>query len=93
MFETSCKENVEVWRPIARAWRIVLTLVCVGTLSGCAQVKPQADFARTRQLIGDRIGAGAVYDPDAEALSAEEIETTLADGISARSQGVRGDPV
>jgi len=81
MFETSCHENVEARWTRARAWRVVLTFVCLGTLSGCAQVKPQADFARARQLIGDRTGAEDVYDPDACALSADDIEAILADGL------------
>lgn len=82
MIETSYQANVEVRWPRARAWRMVLTLVCVGTLSGCAQVNPQAEFSRTRQLIGDRTGADAVYDPEAEAMSPEELETILGDGLT-----------
>lgn len=82
MYKIRHEANVEIRRPGARAWWLVLPISCVATLWGCAQVKPQADFARTRQLIGDRTGAEAVYDPDAAVLSEEEIETILADGLT-----------
>ena len=91
MIETAYKENVETRWPRARVWWMVLTIVWVGGLSGCAQVKPQADFARTRQLIGDRTGVEAVYDPDADALSAAEIEEALETGTSAMTQEEFGE--
>lgn len=51
-------------------------------LVGCAQVKPQADFARARQLITERTGVEAVYDPDVSCLTDEELDAILADGLT-----------
>jgi cobalt-zinc-cadmium efflux system outer membrane protein len=65
-----------------RARRPVVLVSCVGILAGCARVEPQADFARTRELISERTGAETVYDPDAEVLSADDIERMLADGLT-----------
>ena len=82
MFENRCEGTIGLYQAMLRArWPICL-LGCIGMLAGCMQVKPQAEFARTRQLIGDRTGAEAVYDPDADTLSADEIETMLADGLT-----------
>lgn len=82
MFENRCEGTIGLYQAMLRArWPICL-LGCIGMLAGCMQVKPQAEFARTRQLIGDRTGAEAVYDPDADTLSADEIETMLADALT-----------
>jgi len=51
-------------------------------LSGCAQVKPQEDFARTRELIQQSTGVDAAYDPDEVQLTTEELDAMLADGLS-----------
>ena len=82
MFEQRLELIFALYKTLCRArWPVVL-LSCVGMLTGCARVKPQADFARARQLIGDRTGAETVYDPDAAVLSLDEIETILADGLT-----------
>ncbi|MDO8631592.1 MAG: TolC family protein, partial [Phycisphaerales bacterium] len=82
MFDKRFEGTTVLHQAVWHTRRLMGILGCVGTLAGCAQVNPQADFARTRQLIGDRTGAEAVYDPDADALSAEQIETMLADGLT-----------
>ncbi len=83
MYKNRHEVNIETRRPGARAWWLVLPLSCAAAFcGGCAQVKPQADFARTRQLICDRTGAEAVYDPEAAALSPGAIDTILADGLT-----------
>ena len=51
-------------------------------LAGCSQVEPQPDFARARQLITERTGVDAVYDPDGPLLTEKELHTLLADGLT-----------
>jgi len=52
------------------------------TLVGCAQIKPQADFAQARQLFTQSTGLADIYDPDRPLLTPDEIETVLADGLT-----------
>ena len=52
------------------------------TLVGCAQVKPQADFAQARQLFTHSTGLSDIYDPDQPLLTPEELEAVLADGLT-----------
>ena len=51
-------------------------------LVGCAQVKPQADFAQARQLFTQSTGLADIYDPDQPLLTPEELEAVLADGLT-----------
>ena len=59
---------------------VVLSLSLV--LSGCAQVKPQMDFARTRQMITEATGVEAVYDPEVPLLTEEELDSILTGGLT-----------
>ena len=52
------------------------------TTLACVQVEPQADFARTRQLVEASTGRTDVFDPYAPELSSQDIEALLADGLS-----------
>ena len=52
------------------------------TLVGCAQVKPQADFAQARQLFTESTGLPDIYDPDQPLLTPEEIEAVLDNGLT-----------
>jgi len=51
---------------------------------GCAttEVDPSADQERARELIRASTGQSAVHDPGASALSPEEIQAALADGLA-----------
>lgn len=57
-------------------------LLALALLTACIQVNPGADFERTRGLVSESTGQSEVYDPSAEALSAQEIDAILADGLS-----------
>ncbi len=48
----------------------------------CAQVEPRADFDQARELVEESTGRDEVFDPYAPALTAEELEAILADGLS-----------
>ena len=52
------------------------------TLVGCAQVKPQVDFAQARQLFTQSTGLADLYDPDQPLLTLEELEAVMADGLT-----------
>ena len=56
--------------------------VFILTLVGCAQVKPQADFAQARRLFTQSTGLPDIYDPDQPLLTSEELEAVLADGLT-----------
>ena len=58
----------------------VLTLALV--LSGCAQVKPYADFTQARRLIAQATGMEAAYHPDTPLLTEEQLDATFDDGLS-----------
>ncbi|MEE9293682.1 MAG: TolC family protein [Phycisphaerae bacterium] len=60
----------------------IAVAACILTLGGCAQIKPQADFALTRQLFTQSTGLADIYDPDQPLLTPEEIEAVLADGLT-----------
>ena len=59
-----------------------LVIVVATSLSGCATVNPQADYARSRELIAQSSGVGTAYDPEKEPLSAEDLQPRLADGLT-----------
>ena len=63
---------------------VLSAALCTGSvlLSGCAKVEPGADFRRAAQLIGERAGSAAVYDPQAEAIVEERVDQLLADGLT-----------
>lgn len=52
------------------------------SLSSCATVNPAPDFERTHNLIVERSGASAVYDPELESLIEGKVGELLVDGIS-----------
>ncbi len=52
------------------------------SLPGCAQVKPQMEFARARVLIAETTGIDTAYDPDMPLPTEEELDTILADGLT-----------
>ena len=54
------------------------------SLTGCAQVRPQQDFARTRDLIAKTTGADNVYDAQHPAITVAELNEILADGLTAK---------
>ena len=62
--------------------RGIAIAVLVLALVGCAQVKPQADFAQARQLFTQSTGLTDIYDPDQPLLTPEELQAVLADGLS-----------
>ncbi len=51
-------------------------------LAGCAQVKPEADFAQARRLIAQATGVETAHDPTAPLLTEEQLDATFADGLS-----------
>ena len=51
-------------------------------LASCAQVDPQADFDRTRELTQQQTGVARVFDPTAPALESTEIAAYFGDGLS-----------
>ncbi|QDU68014.1 TolC family protein [Engelhardtia mirabilis] len=57
---------------------------CIAALSGpgCKAVDPRADFDRARALIEARSGGEAAYDPGSRALSVEELDAVLLDGLT-----------
>lgn len=59
-----------------------LALSAIATVTGCATVNPQPDYARSRELIAQSAGVTAVYDPEKEGLSAEDLQSRLADGLT-----------
>lgn len=48
----------------------------------CAKIEPGADFERAAQLIAERTGSAAVYDPEADALVQGRVDELLADGLT-----------
>lgn len=52
-------------------------------LAGCAQVHPQKDFARARELITKTTGIKDVYNVEEPALTAEQLDEILDDGLTA----------
>lgn len=50
--------------------------------ASCAQVKPKPDFDRTRRLVEESTGRADVFDPMAPAITQEEVDGLLADGLS-----------
>ncbi len=70
-------------KTMGSAVRITLAMVGLSSaLVGCSQVRPEADFARARQLITESTGVETVYDPDAPLLTDEELDALLADGLT-----------
>ncbi len=61
---------------------LAIAAVGLAMLSGCAQVKPQEDYVRARNLITESTGIVSVYDPEREAITQERIEEMLSDGLS-----------
>ena len=62
--------------------RGMMPAALVLTLVGCAQIKPQADYAQARQLFTQSTGLADIYDPDQPLLAPEDIEAVLADGLT-----------
>lgn len=59
-----------------------LALPAIAMLTGCATVNPQADYSRSRELIAQSVGVNRAYDPKQPALSAADLQTRLADGLT-----------
>ncbi len=51
-------------------------------LTGCATVRPQADFQQTTTLISQRTGAVEVYDPSTEERVEQQVAAMLEDGLT-----------
>jgi len=51
-------------------------------LAGCLRVDPTADYARTRELIRDRVGDVEVFDPATEPMVAARVADLLADSLT-----------
>jgi hypothetical protein len=51
-------------------------------LTGCATVRPQADFEQTTELISQRTGAVEVYDPSTEERVKQQVAAMLEDGLT-----------
>jgi len=51
-------------------------------LTGCATVRPQADFEQTTTLISQRTGAVEVYDPSTEERVEQQVAAMLEDGLT-----------
>ncbi len=60
----------------------IAVAACILTLGGCAQVKPQADYAQARRLFTQSTGLADIYDPHHPLLTPEELEAVLADGLT-----------
>lgn len=58
---------------------LVLT---VALATACVQVQPGPDFDRARDLVEESTGRQAVFDPDAPALTEDELSAILGDGLS-----------
>jgi len=58
---------------------LALTLVLT---TSCVQVEPRPDFDKARDLIEASTGRGDVYDPYGTALSEEELNAILSDGLA-----------
>ena len=48
----------------------------------CTPVDARPDYARTRQLVDDRVGADDVFDPGDPAAAAARVDALLADGLT-----------
>ncbi len=57
---------------------LVLTIL---SFCGCATVDPRPDYEKARMEIRARTGIETIYDPEATALSANELDASLADGL------------
>ncbi len=67
---------------LRRCTRLPALAILSVVLVGCTQVKPKADFAHVRQLITTSTGVETVYDPDVPALSGEEMDAILSEGLT-----------
>ncbi len=59
-----------------------ITVAALAFIAGCAQVKPAADYNRTQNLVTETTGATELFNPEKPALSEQEIDAMLADGLS-----------
>ncbi len=65
---------------LARASGFPLAVILLTT--GCATVDPKPDYNRTRTLIEQSTGVAETYDPEGEGLSADDLNSDLADGLT-----------
>jgi cobalt-zinc-cadmium efflux system outer membrane protein len=50
--------------------------------TSCVQVQPEADYDRARSLFAESTGRQELFDPYAEAITQEELDGIVADGLS-----------
>ena len=83
------RSNVTRWgiRPARRYGPTSATLALTLVMVGCAQVRPQANFAQARRLIAQATGVEAAYDPLAPLLTNEQLEATFDDGLDEWQRG------
>jgi cobalt-zinc-cadmium efflux system outer membrane protein len=55
--------------------------VLVVSLAGCATVDPRPDYERAREEIRGGTGEAEIFDPERPALSADEIQAIVSDGL------------
>lgn len=65
-----------------RSQALMLVIMLEAVLAGCATVDPRADYLRAAELIGERTGKSAVFDPQTDEAVAARITALLQDGLS-----------
>ncbi|MEE8170202.1 MAG: TolC family protein, partial [Phycisphaerae bacterium] len=68
---------------IRRRGTIVLALVGVAALSGCANVNPRPDYERAATYVAEATGQDALYQPGDDQVVAEKVDALLDGGLTA----------
>ncbi len=67
---------------LSRSTAVLLLASGLCFFSGCATVEPGPDFLRVRDLVEASTGFPETYNPEAPAITREEIVAALADGLA-----------
>ncbi len=67
---------------LSRSTAVLLLASGLSFFSGCATVEPGPDFLRVRDLVEASTGFPETYNPEAPAITREEIVAALADGLA-----------
>ena len=67
---------------LSRSTAVLLLASGLSLCSGCATVEPGPDFLRVRDLVEASTGFPETYNPEAPAITREEIVAALADGLA-----------
>ena len=65
-----------------RRGALIVAPLLATSLAGCGRVRPQEDFARTRELISATTGLTEIYDPAAPLMTEDERDALLEDGLT-----------